>query len=117
MHAVVSTTVSPYRATIAPLACLAIFPVSRMSGRPPTSTVTRCDAGEFVFSDIKSFPLAQHLCVSVVAARSRSEGLKCLRRAKGQQRTMSLLLFRKKRGENQKRTNKRDGLHHEKLRH
>src|SRR5436309_10920094 len=39
---------------MAPLACFAIFPVSRIRGRPPTSTVTRCGAGVFVFSDIIS---------------------------------------------------------------
>src|SRR5579859_795536 len=52
MQAVVSTTVSPYRAVIAPFACLAIFPVSRMRARPPTSTETWCGAGIWVFSDI-----------------------------------------------------------------
>src|ERR1700748_229954 len=55
MHAVVRTTVSPYRAVIAPWACLAIFPVSRISGRPPTSTVTEYGAGVLVFSDIDIF--------------------------------------------------------------
>src|ERR1700753_2454079 len=55
MHAVVRTTVSPYRAVIAPFACLAILPVSRMSGRPPTSTVTEYGAGVLVFSDIDIF--------------------------------------------------------------
>src|SRR5260370_27382619 len=39
---------------MAPLACFAIFPVSRIRGRPPTSTVTRCGAGVFIFSDIVS---------------------------------------------------------------
>src|ERR1700730_12415133 len=37
---------------MAPLACLAILPVSRIKGRPPTSTVTECGAGVLVFSDM-----------------------------------------------------------------
>src|SRR5580704_12875968 len=40
---------------MAPLACLAILPVSRIKGRPPTSTVTECGAGVLVFSDIGDF--------------------------------------------------------------
>src|ERR1700730_2984809 len=40
---------------MAPLACLAIFPVSRIRERPPTSTVTLCGAGMLVFSDIADF--------------------------------------------------------------
>jgi hypothetical protein len=34
---------------------LAIFPVSKISGRPPTSTVTEYGAGVLVFSDIDIF--------------------------------------------------------------
>src|SRR5260370_5527465 len=40
---------------MARLACLAIFPVSRVRVRPPTSTVTRWGAGVCVFSDMNHF--------------------------------------------------------------
>src|SRR6266849_422318 len=49
---------------MAPLACLAIFPVSRISGRPPTSIVTECGAGVCLFSDIcgSSFDSSSEEC-------------------------------------------------------
>src|ERR1700730_4125329 len=50
---------------MAPFACLAILPVSRTKGRPPTSTVTECGAGMLVFSDIDDF-----LWLRVCAERS-----------------------------------------------
>src|SRR5713101_6450320 len=49
---------------MAPLACLAILPVSRISGRPPTSIVTECGAGACLFSDIciSSFDSSSEEC-------------------------------------------------------
>src|SRR6266852_4437319 len=49
---------------MAPLACLAILPVSRISGRPPTSIVTECGAGVCLFSDIcgSSFDSSSEEC-------------------------------------------------------
>src|ERR1700730_9472338 len=40
---------------MAPFACFAILPVSRINGRPPTSTVTEYGAGVILFSDIYHF--------------------------------------------------------------
>src|SRR6266849_4401475 len=45
----------PSRLKKPPLACLEILPVSRISGRPPTSTETWCGAGICVFSDMNHF--------------------------------------------------------------
>src|ERR1700693_5921067 len=63
---------------MAPLACLAILPVSRIKGRPPTSTVTENGAGVMVFSDIGDFlwlrVRAERSCgnfVSALAVRER----------------------------------------------
>ncbi len=47
MQAVTSTTESPERTTTAPLACLAILPVSRVILRPPRSISTVCDISKF----------------------------------------------------------------------
>src|SRR5437016_4598395 len=60
---------------IAPLACFAIFPVSRVSVRPPTSTVTRRGAGVSVFSDMNRF-----LCLRIRAEhlQARSRGKRAL---------------------------------------
>src|SRR6266699_4350273 len=58
---------------MAPLACFAIFPVSRVRVRPPTSTVTRCGAGVCVFSDMNHF----------LWTRIRAEHLEAVRRANG----------------------------------
>src|ERR1700684_4122796 len=52
MQAVASTTVSPYRATIAPCACRAILPVSNDKVRPPTSKLTFSNIKHVLFSPI-----------------------------------------------------------------
>src|SRR6266704_3523880 len=57
---------------MAPLACFAIFPVSRVSVRPPTSTVTRWGAGVCVFSDMNHF-LWPRFRAEHFEARSRGE--------------------------------------------
>src|SRR5271168_2632447 len=110
MQAVVSTTVSPYRATIAPLACFAIFPVSKISGRPPTSTVTECGTGIEFLSAIRYF-----LWLRVHAERVCRQAS---RPAARPPRT-SVTFYWKKRGENPagllvKTTPEQ--LHHESLR-
>src|SRR5208283_1887881 len=68
MQADTRTTVSPYLAVTAPLACFAILPVSRIRLRPPTSSVTWCGAGMRLFS-VMILPLA-HLQRSSLAGTS-----------------------------------------------
>src|SRR5262249_29889730 len=59
MTAVLRITVSPYLATMAPLACFAIFPVSKISALPPISTDDWKGAGMWLSAMI--YPLSPAL--------------------------------------------------------
>src|SRR6266571_4620369 len=60
---------------MAPLACFAIFPVSRVRVRPPTSTVTRWGAGVCVFSDMNHFLWLRFRAEHFEARSRRQTGL------------------------------------------
>src|SRR6266550_8928646 len=110
MQAVVSRTVSPYRAVMAPLACFAIFPVSRVRVRPPTSTVTRCGAGVCVFSDMKhSFGSASERSIF---RRVRGGNGPCVYVGRN-----AAIHEEELEARSTVRLTKRDGRHHEKFRH
>src|SRR6266705_468058 len=60
---------------MAPLAWFAIFPVSRVRVRPPTSTVTRWGAGVCVFSDMNHFLWPRFRAEHFEARSRRQTGL------------------------------------------
>src|SRR5580692_11988684 len=86
---------------MAPFACLAIFPVSRMRERPPTSTVTWCGAGAIMFSDMSNYFLWLRVRAEHFRARSGGESSKGVRQLTALQTTLAALQpsMRKKRGE------------------
>src|SRR4029077_2936376 len=95
---------------MAPFACFATFPVSRVRARPPTSTVTICGAGMCVFSDMNHF-LWLRVRAEHVEAHSRGErpGI-CVGR-------IAAIHEEEQEARNIVRLTKRDGPHPEKIRH